>query len=139
MVDSCNYDEVVLVLAPVGSDAQAPELTEVKASPDKYTRYIKDYVGRNLADCGYVSLAGWLCDHYAAGYVKFEITSEDGSFVDPKNPADLASYVVTSQSVEPNTELKLTYSKRDDGTEYSNLVDNQSIQTITLKVKKLAD
>ena len=45
-------------------------------------------------------------DHYGAGYIKFVIVSDDGSFIDPEDTELLKNYVITGQSVSPNTELK---------------------------------
>ena len=139
LVDAQNYDEIVLAVVEVGSNEPAPELTEVKSSPDKYTRYVKDYVGRNLASCGYYSMGGTYNDHYGLGYVKFDIAAEDGSYIDPEDKAQLGQYVVTAQSVEPNSEITMTFMKDSNGEEYSNLVESQSLESISLTVKKLND
>ena len=48
--------------------SQAPRIpAAINASPDKYTWYIQDYVGRNAAGFGYTSLGGDRMDHYGAG------------------------------------------------------------------------
>ena len=49
----------------------------------------------------------------------------------------MKDYVVTGQDVESNTEIKYEYAKDIDGNEYSNLVENKSIDTITLYVMKI--
>lgn len=134
LVDCQNYDEIVLAVVSVGSNEAAPDLTAVESSPDKYTRYVKDYVGRNLATCGYLSLMNTYNDHYGNGYVQFDITAEDGSYVDVTDEAALQGYVVTAQSVEPNTPITMTYSTDSSGKEYSNLVSAQSIENIALTV-----
>lgn len=137
LVDTQNYDEIVLAVAPVASQEPAPDLTVINASPDKYTRYVKDYTGRNLAVCGYVSLAGTYNDRYGAGFIQFDITAEDGSFVDVGDEEALKTYVVTAQGVAPNTPITMTFSTDSNGVEYSNLVDTQSIENITLTVAAL--
>ena len=42
----------------------------VKSSPDKYTWYIKDYVGKNCASLGYTSMGGERMDKYGEAIVK---------------------------------------------------------------------
>ena len=49
----------------------------------------------------------------------------------------LKQYVVVDQNIAPNTELKLTYMTNSDGEEYSNLVDTQSYDSITLTVRSI--
>ncbi len=137
LVNGQNYDEVVLAVSKVGSNEPAPELTVIQSSPDRYTRYVKDYVGRNLATCGYYSLGGTYNDHYGQGYVKFDIVPDDGSYIDPEDTAALSQYVVTSQSVEPNTAIQMTFMTDSEGKEYDNLVQTQSLESITLAVSKV--
>lgn len=136
LVNFQTIDEIVLSVGKVGESENAPELTAIQASPDKYTHYVRDYVDRNLAECGYYSLSGNLSDAYGHGYVFFDVVVDDGAFIDPADEAALAGYMVTSQSVEPNTAIELTYSADSNGNEYSNLVSGQSIRSITLNVTK---
>ena len=133
-----SYEEIVLSVAPVGDASPAPELTVIESAPDKYTRYVKDYVGRNLASCGYVSLAGKLTDAYGAGYITFDITASDGSFVDVEDETSLQNYIVRGQSVAPNTAVTMTFMLDGDGNEYDNLVDTSSVDSINLTVEKIA-
>lgn len=49
----------------------------------------------------------------------------------------MCQYVVTAQDVEPNTELKLVFSTDENGKEYDNLIESQSVSTIYLTVQKL--
>lgn len=139
LVNFQSYDEVVLSVSKAGSSESAPDFTKIQPAPDKYTCYVRDYVGRNLAECGYYSLGGNLTDAYGHGYIVFDIVADDGSYIDPEDTALLASYMVTSQSVEPNTEIVLTYMVDGDGNEYSNLIDTQSLERITLNVTKAPD
>ncbi len=139
LINFQTIDEVVLSVDKVGASDSAAKLTEIAPSPDKYTHYIRDYVGRNLAECGYYSLSGKLADAYGHGYIFFDIVADDGSFVDPEDEAQLAGYMVVAQSVEPNTEIRLTYAADSDGEEYGNLVNGQSIETVTLNVTKAPD
>lgn len=138
LVASQNIEEIVLCVMKNGTEKHSStELTEINPSPDKYTRYIRDYVGRNLANCGYTSIAGFLVDSYGDGYLEFVIVADDGSYVDPEDTESLRNYVVVQQNIAPNTELKLTFSKDSDGVEYSNLVNSQNIEEIELYVKAL--
>lgn len=139
LINVQSYDEIVLAVAPVGSNDDAPKLTAIDSSPDKYTRYVKDYVGRNLATCGYESLMGTFNDSYGQGYITFDITAEDGSYVDVSDIEALKQYVVTGQNVEPNTAITMTFSTDENGREYDNLVDSQNIERINLTVKKLSE
>lgn len=139
LVDTQSIEEVVLAVAPVGSSESAPSLTEISPSPDKYTRYVKDYVGRNLATCGYLSLAGTFNDGYGQGFIQFDIAADDGSYVDPEDAEGLRSYVVTGQSVEPNTPITMTFMTDSNGEEYSNLVDTQSLESINLAVTRIVE
>ena len=109
----------------------------IKPSPDKYTWYIKNYVGKNLASFGEDMFGEYRYDEYGKTTIKFVIIASDNSYVDPANKEVLKNYIVTAQNVEPNTELKLVFAKRDDGTEYENLVESQNIQEIELYVKRI--
>lgn len=139
LVDSQNIDEIVLAVAPAGSNEPAVSLTAINPAPDKYTRYVKDYVGRNLATCGYISMGGSYNDHYGQGFIQFDIAADDGSYIDPQNVEDLQNYVVTGQSVEPNTPISMTFMKDSNGEEYSNLVETQSLESINLTVTRISE
>ena len=138
LIDCQSYEEIVLGVKRIGSSSQGPQsLTPIDPSPDKYTWYIADYVGRNLATCGYVSLGGDYRVHYGATTLKFIIVANDGSYIDPEDSEGLRNFVVTSQNILPNTELTLEFLKKSDGTEYDNLVDSQGIEEIELYVKRI--
>ena len=64
-----------------------PETT--KTSPDKYTWYIKDYVGRNAASFGYTSIGGERMDQYGDGLLKIVFVNEDGSYIDISKEEEL--------------------------------------------------
>lgn len=145
--DGTEYDltvwnsiyEIVLAVDEVGKSGNSIDMTKIKASPNNTTAYIRDYVGRNLADCGYVSLAGKFVDGYTGGsYVQLDVNANDGSYVDVSDSKSLSQYRVTAQSVEPNTELTFEHEKDEDGEEYANLAINQSISSITLNVEKVS-
>lgn len=111
--------------------------SSTKESPDKYTWYIKNYVGKNCASIGYTSLGGDRRDYYGKSTIKLILTAEDGNYVDVEDSEALKNYVVTSQDIEPDTELKLVFEKDSNGNEYSNLIETQNISEIELKVKKI--
>ena len=138
LVERQSYEEIILSVRKVSDTKSKPvPLTKINASPDKYTEYISDYIGRNLAGCGYVSLGGEYLAEYGKTVVKLVIVTEDGSYVDFSEEDILKQYVVTNQSIAPNTELKLIFDKDSDGIEYDNLVESQNIDEIELYVKKL--
>lgn len=130
--DGQKPDSVGNVQAPSGQ-------TTIKQSPDKYTWYIKNYVGMNLANVGYVSLGGDLRDSYGAANIKIVPVSTDGTYVDVSNEEALQEYTVTGQNLKPNTEVKLEFSLDENGEEYDNLVSCSSIDDIVLTVKKAGD
>ena len=107
---------------------------EIMPSPDKYTHYIRNYVGKNLASVGYESLGGDYLDEYGEGTLELVIASDDGSYVDYTDEEILKQYVVIDQSIEPNSEMKYEYMKYSDGKE-STIVDNQTYSSITLYVR----
>lgn len=131
-----SCEEIVLCVKKIGpSEETTLGLTAINPSPDKYTWYIRDYTGRNLASCGYLAMSGKRMDHYGAGYIRFVITSDDGTFIDPQDTELLKNYVITGQSVAPNTELTYVFDTDSDGNEYDNLVHSQNLEEIELTVK----
>lgn len=138
LVSVRSEEEIVLAVKKVGTaDASAPCMTEIEASPDKYTRTLRDYVGRNLAECGYINMAGTIADQYGCGYLALNVIADDGSSIDLGNKESLSQYLVVGQSLQPNAAITMEFSKKDDGTEYENLVNNQNVKSIDLKVTKL--
>ena len=137
LIESQSIKQIVLSVKKVGTDAPVPKLTAINASPDKYTWYIRDYVGQNLAFCGYSSLGGDRLDAYGNGYVKLVFVTDDGRYVDIEDNDIFKNYVVTGQNIKPNTEMKLVYLKDSKGKEYSNLIDTQNISQIVLSIKKV--
>ena len=141
LIEWKSIDEIVLKVKPVGSTEQTSDkgMTKINAAPDKYTSYVKDYVGRNLAMCGYISMAGDLRDYYGKGNLKLVIIANDGSYIDLSGEnkiENLKEYVVVNQGVAPNTEIKFEYSKDSNGNEY-NFTDWQSREEIELYVERI--
>ncbi len=63
--------------------------------------------------------------------------ADTGEFLDPEDEEQLQEYVIVAQSLEPNTELKYTYSLDENGEEYENLVSDKSLDSITLNVTRI--
>lgn len=138
LIEWQSIGEIVLKVKKVGSNENTTSLgmTEINASPDKYTAYVKDYRGRNLANCGYISMGGDLRDYYSVTNILLNIKTDDGSYVDLSEEKILEQYVVVDQGLEPNTEIKMTFEKDDEGNEYS-WTDYMSYKEIDLYVKKI--
>lgn len=137
LIDSQTFEEIVLAVKQVKDpDNRDVSLKEIKASPDKHTWYVRDYVGRNLASCGYVALDGHLRDAYGESTISFVMIADDGSYVDVSDEKSLRKYVVTKQSISPNTKLQLQFEKDSKGREYDSLIDSQNIEEIELYVKQ---
>ncbi|MBQ1468760.1 MAG: hypothetical protein IIZ27_09820 [Solobacterium sp.] len=128
-----TYETIDLAVKKV-KDNVTIDLMEIMPSPDKYTHYIRNYVGKNLASVGYESLGGDYLDEYGEGTLELVIASDDGSYVDYTDEEILKQYVVIDQSIEPNSEMKYEYMKYSDGKE-STIVDNQTYSSITLYVR----
>lgn len=143
LIEWQNIDEIVLKVKKVGSSDPTTDkgMTKINVSPDKYTCYVKDYVGRNLAECGYISMLGDFRDRYGTGNLELVIITNDGSYIDlggDDAAESLKNYVVVGQGVEPNTEIKFEYSKDSNGNEYS-FTSWQSREEIELYVEKSPD
>ncbi len=120
-----------------GKSAAADSSVTIKQSADKYTWYIRNYVGRNCASIGSYTWGNARIDEYGHGEIELIFISEDGAFVDPDDTEVMKKYIVTGQSIAPNTELKLTFEKKDNGEEYDTLVESQNIYEIELYVKPI--
>ena len=140
LTDHVSIETIILGIRKITDKSDVKfDLTAIKPADDKYTWYIKDYVGLNLGNVGYISLGGDRRDSYGHGSIKIKVKTEDGSYVDPTDKEAVKGYVVTAQNIEPNTQLKYTFSKDSKGKEYSNLINTQTIEDITLTVKKLGE
>ena len=132
-----SHEQVVLAVKAVGSPDPVPvDMTAIDGAPDRYTNYIRDYTGRNLAECGYNSAAGNLTDAYGPGFIHLATMAEDGAYIDPADQETLANYVVDSQDVAPNTQFTMEPTTATNGEVYD-LIGSQSIDTVTLRVRKL--
>lgn len=109
----------------------------IKPAPDRYTAYIRNYVGKNLATVGYTSLGGDRLDEYHAARIELCIVTEDGTYIDIEDSDLLQQYVIIGQNIAPNTEVKIVYQKDSKGKENDNLVDFCSIGVIDLHVRRI--
>ena len=130
-------EEARAELADRRNDVFSHKTEAILPSPDKYTWYVRDYVGRNAASFGYTSLGGDRLERYGSGYLEFVFVSEDGRYVDIDDEDVLKQYVVTGQNIRPNTEMKLAFMTNSEGEEYGSLVDYQSIGEIDLSVRRV--
>lgn len=126
-----NVSEVVLTLAKaggIGGSTKSP--TAIKVSPDVNTAYVKDYVGRNLTMCGYISLGGDMLDNYGYANVKLTPNASTGEYIDVNDEKALKQYVVVGQNVEPNSEMKIE-------TDEYGFASYQTYEEIVLDVQKI--
>lgn len=141
LVLSKSHEEIVLAVKKIGSTDGAVDMTPIDASPDKYTRIVRDYVGRNLAECGYLSMAGYLADSYGSGSVKLNVIANDGSYIDMSDSdtykETISQYKVVSQNVAPNSTITMTFRLDSNGKEYDSLVSTKSLEVIDLYVAKI--
>lgn len=66
-------------------------------------------------------------DSYGKASIKLTPNSGDGSYIDVKDKESLKNYVVTKQSIEPNTKLTFDIGDYD-------VAKNQNIEEIELSV-----
>lgn len=123
------------------STADETEQVEIKTSTDKHLAYVKNYVGMNCANLGYVAMDGRLYDDYGNGkHVLLILVTPDGTYLNHEDDSDdLRGYKVSAQNVKPNTEINCTYKLDPDGEEYSNLVSFQSVEEVVLAVDKVGE
>ena len=121
------------------TDKKEEESVTIKTSPDKYTWYIKDYVGKNVASFGYTSMGGDRMDTYGAGYLRLILVNEQGSYIDIDDENEMKNYVVVNQNIPPNTEMKYIFQKDEAGNELDALLESQSYEEIVLAVGKVGD
>lgn len=131
-----SIDQIDLGVVPIKSSESGPSLISTKISPDKYTYYLRNYVGKNLASVGYESLGGDYRDKYGCANIKLTLNADDGSYIEISENESLKNYIITAQNIAPNTEISCTYSKDSDGNEYS-FVDYQSIKEVSLTVHSI--
>ncbi len=136
LVDYQSYDEIVLYIAPVGSQSNIPDNKQPEPTLDRHIYHIRNYVGRNAASFGSNNSSSRL-DEYGPAKIKLVFTTEDGSFVNSSDINTLKNYIVIDQDVPFNTELKIQYQTDDRGREYDYLIAYQSCEEINLTVRLL--
>ena len=102
----------IMITTPVSAVYQP---VQSRTSSDRYTDYIKDYVGTNLASFGYTALDGKRRDQYGNGIVEIIFETDSGVYIDPEDEEQLKKYVVVDQSIDPDTEIKMEYEKQENG------------------------
>jgi hypothetical protein len=137
LVNYQSIDEIVLAVAPVGSEGEVPQVTTIQPSTDAYTFYVRDYVGRNLSQCGFTSFSGERVDEYGHAQVVLTLVADNGVYIDAEEEESLRNYVVTGQSISANTKLTMTFLTDEEGKEYVGIVDDLSIEQIDLFVRQL--
>lgn len=128
---------ITMVTLLTATPVNASTTEKAKETPNKYTQYIRDYTGKNLANVGYTALGGFRADMYGNGYVKLTPVTKTGKYIDPSDEDLSKTYVVSKQDVKPSSELKYSYYVDPDTKEESNIVTKQSISEILLYVKKI--
>ena len=129
-----SYSEIVLGVQKTGTDADAVQLTQISPSAGKESQFVKAYVGRNLATCGYTAMNGNRYDTYGTGEqrIQLSVVDENGAVVDTSSPGNLKYYIVTGQSPEANTEIKFAYSVDSEGEES---ITGQTVNNIQLTAR----
>lgn len=138
LVDYQSCDEIVLFIAPIGTNNTRPTYTDILPTLDRHHYHIRDYVGRNAASFGEY-LGEERIDKYGNSEIKTEFTSKDGSFVDAGDINVLKEYIVVEQDIKANSELNLEYETDSNGREYDNLIRSQNHEIITLTLERLDD
>ena len=114
---------------------EAQKAIKVRDSPDKYTMYVKNYVGMNLGNVGndYTS-SNHIYESYGPFYMNFDVQSDDGSYIDVDSMSVRKGYYVASQDPSPDTEIKVSYKTNSKGEEVKESV---SVDTVVLHVAKV--
>ena len=131
-----GYDEIVLNIKKLGEKDGDPIAMTPITQGDKHNRYVGDYVGRNLGTFGYTSWLGDRRVYVGGGNIVLKLIAEDGSYVDPSDYDSLNNYIVTAQSVAPNTPVSLSFDTDSNGKEFDNL-GQASLSSIDLTVRRV--
>lgn len=131
----CSIKNMTLQVRKIKDTAEFDHNPEiVKLADDKYTYYVPDFKGLNLAQFGYVSLGGDKRVYIGEDNIKLNVVSDDGSYVDIEDDDAITKYVVVDQNIEPNTPIKFEYDTYSDGEERS-YPSRCSISEIDIYVK----
>lgn len=110
--------------------------THTNPPEDRYTKYVKDYVGRNASDVGTLRLSGKYMDSYGAANILIVFITENGEAVTEDN---IANYRVTSQNPAPGTEINIVFETDENGEEYEYSTESVSLNEIVLHVEKITN
>ena len=135
LIDYQSYEEIVLVVAN-GKGEFTGKLTAPKPIPDRYTYYIKDYVGRNALSIGEIT-NNTRVDKYGNSDLIIVFINPDGTSADISDESQLKDYVVTSQDIPVNSEQKIEYETNSNGVEYRSLIKNKTYKKIDLTIEKI--
>lgn len=132
-----SIEEIVLQVKKIDEDVKFEhKLTRIKQPKDQYKYYMPDFVGRNLATCGYLVSEGDLRFSLGNVNIRFAIVTDDGSYVN-LDEETIKEYVVYDQGVEPNTEINVEYQKDSEGNDIYFFATNQTYNEIDLYVKRV--
>lgn len=129
-----SYDEILLYVKPIGESKYNPTPKTILPTLDRHLYHIRDYAGRNAGSFGMVVGANRI-DEYGEGELRLSFTNIDGSYVESLSADYLKNYIVIKQSIEVNTEIKISYSHINDME--SDFIQSQSIEEITLTIKEI--
>ncbi len=107
--------------ATSSASTQQTKTVQIKKSTDKHVHYVKNYVGMNAANVGYMSMDGRRRDNYGNGILTVIIfVTPDGTHIDSSDSKSklLRKYKVTGQNVAPNTKIKTAFDTDSSGKEY---------------------
>lgn len=135
LIDYQSYEEIVLVVAN-GKGEFTEKLTAPKPIPDRYTYYIKDYVGRNALSIGEIT-NNTRVDKYGNSDLIIVFINPDGTSADISDENQLKDYVVTSQDIPVNSKQKIEYETNSNGVEYRSLIKNKTYKKIDLTIEKI--
>ena len=115
---------------------EAQKAIKVREDLDKYTRYLRNYVGMNLANVGKESTnsSGHIYADFGPGTISFDVQTDDGEFVDVSSMEVRKGYYVVSQDPAPDTEVKFTYEVGSDGKE---VYKTKTVNNVKLHVAKV--
>lgn len=137
-IDYQNYEEIVLYVHPINSEIPSKQkINEIKASSDRYTYFVRDYVGRNAASIGREYGINRI-DEYGHGDIVLHFTTSEGEYIETDDIYKLRQYVVIGQDIVYNSPITYKYNSYSSWEE-SDSVDDQNISEINLIVRRLED
>ena len=142
LIEFQNYDAIDLLVIKLNEyslDTRSIyKPTVLLPAPDRHERYIRNYIGKNLASVGYTTAGGKRMDRYGAAYIELVFATDDFRSVNINDSAEMSKYIIVDQDVAPNTALKMTFVKDSKGNEYGTLVMTQTYNKIILTARRIA-